>query len=193
MCLLGACENETNFGTVFGSTSGTWSRPWLLAFLTSGPKNGTKNEPNLEPKADTNLDSRILTSRQRKPAKKITTSELLRQSLIHNCITQRRGTLDSKLGFLSFLTPAFRTSTWLTAQHHSGPSCRVRALTVAPGPCSCYVRALALASGSHSCHVRALIVASGSHSCHVRILMVESGSHSCHVRVHVRVRTPSGF
>ena len=92
MCLLGACENETNFGTVFGSTSGTWSKPWLLAFLTSGPKNVTKNEPKLEPKADTNLDSRILTSRQRKPAKKITTSELLRQSLIHNCITQRRGT-----------------------------------------------------------------------------------------------------
>ena len=91
-CLLGACENETNFGTVFGSTSGTWGKPWLLAFLTSSSRNGTKNEPKLEPKADTNLDSRILTNQQRKPAKKITTSELLRQSLVHNCITQRRGT-----------------------------------------------------------------------------------------------------
>ena len=50
MRLLGACENETNFGTVFGSTSGTWSRPWLLAFLTSGPKTGTKNEPKLDTK-----------------------------------------------------------------------------------------------------------------------------------------------
>ena len=71
---------------------GTWSTPWLLAFLTSGPKNGTKNDLKLEPKADTNLDSRILANRRRKPAKKITTCELLRQSRVHNCITQRRGT-----------------------------------------------------------------------------------------------------
>ena len=48
ICLLGVCENETNFGTVFGSTSGTWNKPRLLAFLTSGPKTGTKNEPKLD-------------------------------------------------------------------------------------------------------------------------------------------------
>ena len=92
ICLLGVCENQTNFGTVFGSTSGTWNKPRLLAFLTSGPKTGTKNEPKLDTK--NGHQSRLRNSRKSatQAARKISTSELLRQTLIHNCITQRRGT-----------------------------------------------------------------------------------------------------